>query len=89
MATSISESEFLTALRDFAARIEQETGTALQLPARFDPGFPLEATGIDSLLTAELAVDLEQRLTTTVDFPGLLAAENLGDVLDTLRKEGA
>ena len=59
-------------------------GAVVSLPRPYDGSFPIEATGIDSLSAAALAVHLETCFGVEIDFAAFLRARALRDVVDVV-----
>lgn len=70
----------VAALYGFAER-EARKGAVIELPRPYDGSFPIDRTGIDSLVTAELAVFLETWFGIEIDFAAFLRSHTLSDVV--------
>ena len=84
-AASLPEDPVIRALYAFAHQSCAQ-GRLVQLPEHYQPDFPLEASGIDSIMIADLAVTLEEDLQIELDFAGLYRAATLGDLVGLVHR---
>lgn len=83
-STSATESQVVEVLYRFAARMARD-GRPVALPEPYDPSHPLQRCGVDSIVIAELAVDLEDTFRVELEFPRLARTRTLGEVVSLVR----
>ena len=69
-------------IRTFSRRTDRKGKIPLVVPDPYDPSFPLARTGIDSLLLAELVMDLETAFQVELPFSRLCNTRTIGDFVE-------
>lgn len=78
----IRDEDVIEVIRTFIRKEMLRGHVRLHLPEPFDRSFPLQQVGIDSLLIAELVMDIEARFDIELPFARLSSAETIGEFID-------
>jgi hypothetical protein len=85
---ALDRDEVIDAIRASCARVAFEHGAIIHLPFPFRGETPLENIGIDSLLIAQVVMDLEERFQLELPFAELWRAHTIGEFVELVCRAG-